>query len=43
MRTFDIRYENGSFFHKIFGKWLESRQSKKMENKNLAFSWARNI
>ena len=20
MRTFDIRYENGCFFHKIFGK-----------------------
>ena len=31
MRTFDIRYENGRFFDKIFGKWLESLQSKKNE------------
>ena len=39
MRTFDIRYENGRFFDKIFGKWLESLQSKKkMKNKKLAFS-----
>ena len=43
MRTFDIGYENGWFFHKIFGKWLESRQSEKMKNKKLAFAWARKI
>ena len=41
--TFDIRYENGQFFHKIFGKNGESHHSEKMKNRKLAFFWARNI
>ena len=43
MSTFDIRFENWWFFHKIFGKWLKFRQSEKKKNKKLASFWARKI
>ena len=32
MRTFDIRYENGWFFHRSFVKAIRNRQSKQMKN-----------
>ena len=32
MRTFDIRYENGWFFHRSLVKAVRNRQSKQMTN-----------
>ena len=37
MRTFDIRYENGWFFHRSLVKAVRNRQSKQMKNWKLAF------
>ena len=37
MKTFDIRYENGWFFHRSLVKAIRNRQSKPMKNLKLVF------
>ena len=44
MSTFDIGYENGLLFHKIFGKsGYKVVKVKKWKTKKLEFFWVRKI